>query len=74
MNGFQPVNATAIGARRWAELIGAFVIVPVLLALVPRRLVSVAILVSGAACVLALVRDPTFARRQLIDAAALRSG
>jgi membrane protease YdiL (CAAX protease family) len=74
MSDGQPMNAPVVVTRRPLELIGAFVVVPVLLTLGPRWLVTVVILASGVVCALALVLDPTFPRRQLIDAAAVRSG
>jgi hypothetical protein len=61
-------------AARAVELILAFAVAPALLALGPRRLVSLAILAAGALCAVVLARDPSFPRRQLFDAAAARAG
>jgi hypothetical protein len=60
--------------RRLVELVLVFTVLPLLLAIGPRWLVSVAILASGLACVVALARDPTFPRRELWGAAGLRGG
>jgi hypothetical protein len=60
--------------RRIAELIVLFTVGPALLALGPRWLVTVGILASGVACALALARDPTFRRRELVGAAGLGRG
>lgn len=51
-----------------------FTLGPGLVTLGPRWLVTAAILVSGVVCVLALVLDPTFRRRELADAGAARRG
>lgn len=67
-----PAARSGRRSRRGLELVAGFVVAPALLALGPRWLVTVAILLSGAVCALALVLDPTFRRRQLIDVAAAR--
>ncbi len=51
--------------RRWLELLLLFVVGPALLALGPRWGVSLGILGSGLVCVVVLLLDPTFARRDL---------
>jgi len=67
-------RAEAGSSRRWLELVAAFVVAPGLLALGPRRLVTMVILASGVVCALALVLDRTFPRRQLIGTAGLLAG
>jgi hypothetical protein len=60
--------------RRTVELILVFTVLPLLLTIGPRWLVSIAILASGIACAVALARDPTFPRRELWGAAGARAG
>lgn len=60
--------------RRVVELVLLFTVAPGLLALGPRWLVTAAILASGVVCLLALLLDRTFRRRELLDAAATRRG
>ena len=59
---------------RWLELILVFGVAPLVLALAPRRMVTVGIIGSGLASLAALLLDPTFPRRQLWDAALARQG
>jgi membrane protease YdiL (CAAX protease family) len=56
-----------VSRRRVVELILIFVLAPALLALVPRRFVSLGILVGGIAGAVVLIRDPTFHSRQLVS-------
>jgi membrane protease YdiL (CAAX protease family) len=62
--------------RRWraAELVLLFAAAPGLLALGPRRLVTICILAGGLLCLVVLLRDRTFHRRALWDAAAAARG
>ena len=60
--------------RRAAELVLLFTVGPALLTLGPRWLVSVGILASGLLCAGVLLRDPTFARRDLLGVAGVRAG
>ena len=60
--------------RRAVELVALFGLLPGLLALGPRWLVSVGILASGVIAIVALVLDPTFRRRELIDPRGLSIG
>jgi len=57
---------------RAVELAAIFTAGPALLALGPRWLVSVGILLSGIVCTVALALDRTFPRRALFDVAATR--
>jgi len=59
---------------RWLELILVFGIPPLVLALAPRRMVTLGIIGSGIFSLIALLLDPTFPRRQLWDAALARQG
>jgi hypothetical protein len=59
---------------RAVEMALLFTVGPALLALVPRRLVSIAILASGLGCALLLARDPTFRRGDLLGVEAARRG
>ena len=68
------ISAESATRRRAAELVLLFAAGPALLTLGPRWLVSVGILASGLLCAGVLFRDPTFARRDLLGAAALRPG
>ncbi|HVZ88815.1 MAG TPA: CPBP family intramembrane glutamic endopeptidase [Polyangia bacterium] len=61
-------------AARVAEMALLFVVAPVLLALGPRWMVSIGILGSGILCLVLLLLDPTFARRQLAGLAEARRG
>lgn len=61
-------------AARLAEMAVLFIVVPALLALGPRWMVSIGILGSGILCLVWLLLDPTFARRQLVGLAAARPG
>jgi len=69
-----PRERTPIAARRWAELVVLFALVPALLALAPRWAVSVGILSSGIIAAAALALDPTFPRQELIRLRATRRG
>ena len=60
--------------RRWLELGAVFVLAPALLALTPRWMVTVGIVSSGVICLVVLLRDPSFDRRQLWDASQARAG
>jgi uncharacterized protein len=59
---------------RWAELAVFFVIAPGLVSLGPRWWIPPAILVGGGVCLALLLRDASFPRRRLFDAAAARRG
>jgi len=59
---------------RWLELILVFGFAPLVLALAPRRMVTLGIIGSGIFSLIALLLDPTFPRRQLWDAALARQG
>jgi membrane protease YdiL (CAAX protease family) len=59
-------------ARRRIELILLLVVGPALLALGPRRLVSLCILAGGVLSFVVLWRDPSFPRRELWNAGAAR--
>jgi membrane protease YdiL (CAAX protease family) len=65
--------AEASRPRRRIELAVLFVVVPALLAVGPRRLVSLVILGSGILCAVLLRADRTFARRELGRGAATRA-
>ena len=52
--------------RRAIELVGLFGVLPGLLALGPRWVVSLGILASGLIAILALAFDPTYPRRELL--------
>jgi hypothetical protein len=67
------VPATRSGWR-WLELGVVFGAAPLVLALAPRRMVTLGIIGSGLASLAALLLDPTFPRRQLWDAALARQG
>src|SRR5215475_12059944 len=69
----EEIGSSRDRARRMLELLAGFGVAPALLALAPRRLVSLAILLAGGLCALALTRDPTFPRRRLIAMVAGRS-
>ena len=68
------LSAESATRRRAAELVLLFTVGPALLTLGPRWLVSVGILGSGLLCAGVLLRDPTFARRDLLGAAGVRPG
>jgi hypothetical protein len=68
------VSAESATRRRAAELVLLFTVGPALLTVGPRWLVSVGILASGLLCAGVLLRDPTFARRDLLGAAGVRPG
>jgi len=59
---------------RWLELILVFGLAPLVLALAPRRMVTLGIIGSGIFSLIALLLDPAFLRRQLWDAALARQG
>ena len=59
---------------RVLELMIVFGVAPALLALGPRWLVSIAILLAGASCAAMLARDSSFPRRALLDVSAARPG
>jgi membrane protease YdiL (CAAX protease family) len=61
-------SVSPVRARRLAvELVLFFGLGPALLALGPRRLVSLAILASGIVATVVLLSDPTFRRRELVS-------
>lgn len=60
--------------RRWLELGLLFGLAPGVLAIGPRRWVLPIILTGGLLCLAALLRDPTFDRRRLLDTAGARRG
>jgi hypothetical protein len=62
--------------RRWriVEMAVLFTAGPGLLALAPRRVVTLGILLGGLLCAIVLGRDPTFPRGGLWGAAGVRSG
>ena len=60
--------------RRWAELILLFVVAPGLVSLGPRWWILPAILGGGLVCLVVLLADPAFPRRQLWDARGARRG
>lgn len=67
--------APATGSRwRWIELVLVFAVSPLVLALAPRRMVTLGIIGSGLISLAALLLDPTFPRRQLWDATLARQG
>ena len=59
---------------RWLELILVFGLAPLVLALAPRRMVTLGIIGSGIFSLIALLLDPTFPRRRLWDAPLARQG
>jgi hypothetical protein len=67
-------SAEDAARRRAAELVLLFTVGPALLTLGPRWLVSVGILASGLLCTGVLLRDPTFARRDLLGGDGVRPG
>ena len=58
--------------KRVVELVGIFGVVPPLLALVPGPVVLPSLALAGVACLVVLLRDPTFSRRQLWNTTAAR--
>jgi CAAX protease family protein len=73
MTSISTVPAPRTGWR-WLELGLVFGVAPLVLALAPRRMVTLGIIGSGLASLAALLLDPTFPRRQLWDAALARQG
>jgi membrane protease YdiL (CAAX protease family) len=65
--------AVLSATRRWIELVIIFVVSPPLLALVPGRVVLPSLAVAGTLCLLHLLCDGTFDRRQLWNASASRA-
>jgi hypothetical protein len=68
------ISPPAGRARRWLELALVFGVGPWLLSLAPRWVVLPAMTLSGLACLVLLLLDPTFPRERLLDAAAARRG
>ncbi|MGE3108348.1 MAG: CPBP family intramembrane glutamic endopeptidase [Phycisphaerales bacterium] len=61
--------------RRWCEMVVMFVVAPLVLAVFMRGwLVFRAIWALGAVCLVALLRDPTFDRRQMGNRRGFRAG
>ncbi len=73
MTSISTAPATRTGWR-WLELGLVFGVAPLVLALAPRRMVTLGIIGSGLGSLAALLLDPTFPRRQLWDAALARQG
>jgi len=66
--------AASTGRRRTFELVALFALLPGLLALGPRWVVSLAILASGMFAVVMLALDPTFGRGELVRVRDLSAG